>query len=35
MSQSFYFFDRIKGFDRLKDDDKEMLIEKLGKGTKG
>lgn len=26
---------QIKGFDRLKDEDKEMLIKKLGKGTKG
>ncbi|XP_022328673.2 poly [ADP-ribose] polymerase 1-like isoform X1 [Crassostrea virginica] len=27
--------DQIKGFSRLKDDDKALLTEKLGKGTKG
>ena len=32
---SFTVFDRINGFARLKEDDKAMLIEKLGKGTGG
>lgn len=31
----FTFLFRIKGFSRLKDDDKALLTEKLGKGTKG
>lgn len=34
MNYYLFLFYRIKGFERLKEDDRAMLIEKLGKGAK-